>query len=89
MTYTDKYVLESDLDGITKHDFEVVMLTGMDGNVGALVLNQYGMGADMEQLAQKVQRRFSRLLVGVEDANDAMAVERVRSALSWPNYPPF
>lgn len=89
MAYTDTYLLESDLTGYTKHSFDVVTLAGMDGAPGLLVLNQYGLTTDMDALATRVSRPFTRLLVGVEDPRDPAAVERVRASLSWPSYPPF
>lgn len=89
MAYTDTLILESDLAGLTKHHFEVVALAGMDGAAGLVVLNQFGMEADMELLAQRVRRPITRLLVGVEHPGDLAALERVRAALSWPSYPPF
>jgi len=89
MDYTDTHLLESDLEDTTKHSFDVVALAGMDGRVGALVQNRFGMETEMDKLAQRVCRPFTRLLVGVEDPQDPAAVDRVRSELSWPNYPPF
>ncbi|RYG88002.1 MAG: hypothetical protein EON59_05755 [Alphaproteobacteria bacterium] len=89
MAYIDIHLLESELDGITKHRYLVVALAGMDGSVGELVSNQFGLDTDMEALAQRTQRPFTRLLVGVENPRDPAAVERVRQALSWPSYPPF
>jgi hypothetical protein len=89
MAYTDTLILESDLAGMTKHDFDVVALAGMDGRVGALVQNQFGVETDMEELAQRVSRAFTRLLVGVENPRDPAAVERIRAELRWPSYPPF
>ncbi|MFG6433000.1 hypothetical protein [Roseateles sp. LYH14W] len=68
---------------------EVVALAGMNEAARAVVLNQYGMETDMELLAQRVRRPFTRLLVGIEDPSDLAALERVRAALSWPSYPPF
>jgi hypothetical protein len=89
MNYKDTLILEADLAGITKHDFDIVALAGMDGGVGALVLNQFGMETDMDELAQRVRQPFTRLVVGVEDPRDPGAVERVRAELRWPSYPPF
>lgn len=45
MAYTDTHTLESDLEGIAKHAFDVVALAGMDGSAGELALsggNRYG-----------------------------------------------
>lgn len=89
MAYIDTVILESDLVGITKDDFAIVAPAGMDGGVGALVMNQFGKDTDMDQLAQRARRPFTRLLVGVENPSDLAAVERVRAELRWPSYPPF
>ncbi|MEO6279844.1 hypothetical protein [Roseateles sp.] len=89
MAYPDTLILESDLAGLTKQLFEVVALAGMEGAAGAVVVNQFGMEADMEQQAHRVHRPFTRLLIGIEDSGDLAAIERVRAALSWPSYPPF
>lgn len=89
MAFTDTHILESDLVGITKHDFDVVALAGMDGSAGLLVLNQFGLTTDMDLLASRVRLPFTRLLVGVENPKDPAAVERVLTQLSWPSYPPF
>ncbi|MEO6280144.1 hypothetical protein [Roseateles sp.] len=67
--------LEADLCGVTKHDFDVVALAGMSGQVGALVKNRFGLEIDRETLSRHVRRSISRLLVGVEDPNDAAAVQ--------------
>ncbi|WP_457425595.1 hypothetical protein [Roseateles sp. P5_E7] len=89
MAYIDTHILESELAGTTKHDFDVVALAGMGGSVGALVTNQFGVATDMDELATRVRRPFTRLLVGVEDPRDPATVERVRAQLRFPDYPPF
>lgn len=88
MAYVDTYVLEADIT-CTKHAFDVVALASMAGSPGLLVSNQFGLARDMEQLAARLSRPFTRLLVGVENPNDPAAVERVRCAIAWPDYPPF
>ncbi len=85
MAYLDTCIIESDAPGIAADDFDIVALTGIDGQVGAVVMNTFGMDTDVEQL--QLLRPVARLLVSVADPHEA--ADRIRRALRWEARAPF